>query len=154
MKTKESIINQIVKFFEENEDIFNDCIEELDAYNGFLGDDRYYAMEELPELYNGVDPIEVLTRAYFGYDAETWNTDAHGQKEYGAFNPMRDYFRFNGYGNLVSSDYKDYSDHIDSYAVEDMANNRNYIDSIDNESDLSALFDELEQIENGDSEEA
>lgn len=154
MKTKENIINQIVEYFENNEDIFNDCIEELDGYNGFLGDDRYYSMDELSEIYGSTDPVEVLTRAYFGYDAETWHTNSHGQKEYGAFNPTRDYFRFNGYGNLVSSDYKDYSEHIDSYAVEDMADNRNYIDSIENDNELSELFDELKQIENDDSEEA
>ena len=153
MKTKESIINQIVEFFKENEDVFNDCIEELDAYNGFLGDDRYYSMDELSEIYESTDPVEILTRAFFGYDSETWHTNSHGKKEYGAFNPLRDYFKFNGYGNLVSCDYKDYSDRIDSYAVEDMAENRNYIGSIENDDELSALFDELEQIENDDSEE-
>ncbi|MBP3447776.1 MAG: hypothetical protein J6K51_02005 [Clostridia bacterium] len=56
----------------------------------------------------------------------------------------RDYFYYNGYGNLVSSDYKDYSTHLDNYAVEAMSENRSYIDSIDNDEELTALFDELE----------
>lgn len=34
--SKESIIKKIVAWFEENEDVFNDCIEELDSYNGYL----------------------------------------------------------------------------------------------------------------------
>lgn len=68
-------------------------------------------------------------------------------KEYEAFNPNRDYFYFNGYGNLISSDYKDYSDKLDEYAIEEMSENRNYIDSIENDDTLAELFDELEEIE-------
>lgn len=40
---------KIKAYFEENEEIFNACIEELDSYNGYLGDDRYYPMDELDE---------------------------------------------------------------------------------------------------------
>lgn len=141
---KENTTNKIIAYFEENEGIFNNCIEELDGYNGYLGDDRYYYMEELDELYNGVNPIEILQRAYFGYDADAWHTDSRGEKEYGAFNPNREYFTYNGYGNLVSSDYKDYSAFLDRYAVEKMSENRRYIDSIDDDAELAELFDELE----------
>ena len=71
-------------------------------------------------------------------------TDKDGNKTYGAFNPNRDYFRYNGYGNLVSADYKDYTGMLDKYAVESMSENRSYVDSIDDNEELSALFDELE----------
>lgn len=144
---KENTIKKIIKYFEENESVFNDCIEELDSYNGYLTDDRYYFMEEIDELYNGTNPLEVLERAYYGYDAGTWHTDSRGEKEYGAFNPNRDYFKFNGYGNLVSTDYKDYSVHLDKYVIEDMSENRRYIDSIESDAELSQLFDELEEAE-------
>ena len=147
-------VNAIIEWFEDNEDVFNDCIEELDSYNGYLGDDRYYSMDELNELYSGADPIELLNRAYFGYDAETWHTDSHGEKEYGPFNPNRDYFTFNGYGNLVSADHKDYSAFLDKYAVESMAENRNYIYEIDNDPDLRELFDALEDEEDEEEQEA
>ena len=147
-------VNAIIEWFEDNEDVFNDCIEELDGYNGYLGDDRYYSMDELSELYSGADPIELLNRAYFGHDAETWHTDSHGEKEYGPFNPNRDYFTFNGYGNLVSADYKDYSAFLDKYAVESMAENRNYIYEIDNDPDLRELFDALEDEEDEEGQEA
>lgn len=146
-RTKEAVIADIIHYFKENEDIFSNCMEELDGYNGYLGDDRYYSMEELNELYNGQEPQEILLRAFYGFDADTWSTDSSGDKEYGAFNPNRDYFYFNSYGNLVSSDYKDYSDKLDSYAIEEMSENRNYIDSIENDDTLAALFDELEEIE-------
>ena len=155
MLTYEDKINAIIKYFEDNEDIFNDCMEELDGYNGYLGDDRYYCMEELDELYCDCKPSEILSRAFYGYDEETWTTDGSGNKEYGAFNPNRDYFRFNGYGNLVSADYKDYSAFNDRHAIEAMNDNRPWIDSIDRNEDLAALFDALDEDEDEDeSEEA
>lgn len=143
-RTTEEITADIIKYFENNEDIFNDCIEELDSYNGYLSDDRYYSMDELDELHNGIEPSELLRRAFFGYDEETYTTDRDGDKTYGAFNPNREYFRYNGYGNLVSADYKDYTGMLDKYAVESMSENRSYIDTIDDNEELSALFDELE----------
>ena len=146
-RTKKAIIADIIKYFKENEDVFNDCIEELDSYNGYLGDDRYYNMEELNDFYREQEPQEILLRGFYGFDADTWTTDSRGDKEYGAFNPNREYFYFNGYGNLVSSDYKDYSDKLDGYAIEAMSENRNYIDSIENDDTLADLFDELEEIE-------
>lgn len=144
---KQEVRNAIKAWFEENESIFNDCMEELDSYNGYLGDDRYYPMEELNDLFCDQDHIWLLNRAYFGYDAETWHTDAHGEKEYGAFNPNREYFTFNGYGNLVSADYKDYSAFLDDYAIDSMTENRRYIYSIDSDAELSELFDALEDAE-------
>ena len=146
-RTKEAIIADIIQYFNENEGVFNDCMEELDSYNGYLGDDRYYDMEELNDLYSGQEPQEILFRDFYGFDADTWTTDSSGNKEYGAFNPNRNYFYFNGYDNLVSSDYKDYSDKLDGYAIEEMSENRNYIDSIENDDILSGLFDELEEVE-------
>jgi hypothetical protein len=147
-RTHEETIRAIIKYFEENEETFNACIEELDAYNGYLNDDRYYSMYDLNDLYSGSEPIEILQRAYFGHDTDTWHTDSSGNKIYGEFNPNREYFCFNGYGNLVSSDYKDYSAHLDKYAIESMSENRNYIDTIESDEELTALFDELEQDEN------
>ena len=141
---KQITIEKILEYFKNNEEIFNNCIEELDSYNGYLNDDRYYEMEMLNDIYYGSDPLEILERAYYGRDDDTWYTDAHGDKIYGAFNPNREYFYYNGYGNLVSSNYKDYSAHLDRYVIEDMSENRCHIDNIEDNDELSALFDELE----------
>ena len=141
-RTKAEVIADIIEAFEADEDIFNACIEELDSYNGYLGDDRYYSMEDLDELYRDQEPTEILTRAFYGYD-ETYGCSDRRE----AFNPNRDWFYFNGYGNLVSSDWKDYSDKIDEYAVEQMSDNRRRIDSIEDDAKISALFDELEECE-------
>ena len=146
-RTAEEVTADIIEFFENNEDIYNEAIEELDSYNGYLDDDRYFSMDELDELHNGIEPSELLRRAFFGYDEETYTTDRDGNKTYGAFNPNRDYFRYNGYGNLVSADYKDYSGQLDKYAIESMSENRRYIDSIEQSDELAALFDELEEVE-------
>ena len=145
-RTKEAVIADIIQYFKENEDVFHDCMEELDSYNGYLGDDRYYSMAELNDLYSGQEPQEILFRAFYGFDADSWHISNSGEKIYGAFNPNRDYFYFNGYGNLVSSDYKDYSSNLDAYAIEEMSENRNYIDSIENDDTLAGLFDELEGV--------
>ena len=144
---KETTIKKIIEYFKNNEDTFNSCIEELDSYNGYLNDDRYYEMEMFNEFYSGTEPIEILYRVYYGYDADTWTTDSSGNKTYGEFNPNREYFTYNGYGNLVSANYKDYSTHLDEYAIESMSENRRYIDTIESDEELAALFDELEQDE-------
>ena len=143
-RTTEKITEKIIAYFDKHEDIYNAAAEELDAYNGYLGDNRYYSMDELDDLYNGTEPSEILARAFYGYDEETYNTDASGNREYGPFNPNREYFRYNGYGNLVSADYKDYTGLLDHYIIESMLENRDYIDTIDNDPELSELFDELE----------
>jgi hypothetical protein len=143
-RTKEEITNAIITYFENNEDIFNDCIEELDIYNGYLNDDRYYEMEYLNEFYNSTEPLELLYRTFYGYDENNYTTDSSGNKQHSEFNPNREYFRYNGYGNLVSANYKDYSAHLDGYAIKAMSENRQYIDSIENDDELAALFDELE----------
>lgn len=146
-KTRSELIAEIVEVFKNDNELFNACIEELDSYNGYLGDDRAYPMEELEEFYSDADPIELLNRAYYGRDDENYYIDKHGEKHYESFNPNRDYFYYNGYGNLCSTDYPDYSDHIDTYAIEAMLENRDEIDSIDNDETLSELFDALECAE-------
>jgi hypothetical protein len=144
IKTKETITAEIIAYFEENENIFNACIEELDGYNGYLGDDRYFKMEMINEFYHGTDPLDVLYRTFYGHDEDSYHTDANGNREYAEFNPNRDYFKYNGYGNLVSADYKDYSAFLDRYCIEAMSENRAEIYAIDECEELSALFDELE----------
>lgn len=146
IRTTEQIIDNIIDYFESNEDIFNRAIEELDGYNGYLGDDRYYDMYDLDEFYRDTEPTELLMRAFYGYDEDSWTVNERGEREhYNSFNPNRDYFRYNGYGNLVSADYKDYSAQLDEYAVESMLENRDWIDIIDDDPELSNLFDELEE---------
>ena len=118
-----TINEKLKELFEQDEELFNNTIEELDRYNGYLNDSRYYSIDELNEIFNGSEPIEILQRAFFGRDDDNWHTDEHGQKHHGEFNPNREYFYFNGYGNLVSSDYKDYSCFLDNYFIDSLLKN-------------------------------
>lgn len=145
--TRTEILESIIEYFKENEEIFNECIEELDSYNGYLGDDRYYYMDEINEIYHDTDATELLSRAYYGYDEDSYTTDSYGQRQHDAFNPNRDYFRYNGYGNLVSADYKDYSANLDKYAVESMIENRDEISAIEDNEELEQLFNAYEECE-------
>lgn len=137
---RQEIINKIKQYFEENPDTFNDCVLELDSYNGWLGDSRCYDMYLLDEFFSGCTPLEVLERAYFGRD------DDNGG-DFSEFNPNRNYFYFNGYGNLVSTSYPDYSSFLDDYVIESMIENRNYIDTIDTDDELKQLFDKIEELD-------
>ena len=132
--TREEAIKAIKDYFKENDDDFNTAIEDLDSYNGYLGDDRYYNMEDLDEFYSNVNPSEILTRAFYGYDEDY--TDENGDHPE-PFNPNSEFFRFNGDGNLVSAGCKDYSDLLDDYFVED------YLDNINNMGDIP---DEVQEI--------
>lgn len=145
-RTREEVVADILAYFEENDDTFTACLEELDSYNGYLGDDRYYDMEELAEFYHDADPLELLNRAYYGYAEDSCTVDQWGTKRHDPFNPNADYFRYNGYGNLVSSNYKDYSDHLDHYAVDAMQEDRAELPTIDDTPELSDLFDELDRV--------
>ena len=57
-------------------------------------DDEIFHMDDFNELMNGFEPIYISMRIF-----------------YGDFSPNHDFFKFNGYGNLESSNYL--SDFID-----------------------------------------
>jgi hypothetical protein len=141
MKRNEAI-EAIINYYEENEEQFFYTIEELDSYNGILGDDRYYNMAEIDIYYEGVEPSELMNRIFYGHDEDTWTTDASGNKEYGEFNPNREYFTYNGYGNLVSTNYKDYSDHLDRWFAEDLIENKSHLYEVPAE--VEEIIDSIE----------
>ena len=71
-----------------------------------------YQLEEWAN--NSDDVIGILNRFYFGSDEERENTSA---------NPNRDYFTFNGYGNIISFDYiyNQFTDEFSYIDVDDLA---------------------------------
>lgn len=147
MRTEKEIRQELKDLFEEDEALFNETIEELDSYNGYLGDDRYYYMEDLTSYIDTSDLWNSLIyRIFYGRDDDCYITNSQGEKEYSQFNPNRDYYYYDGYGNLVSTDYKDYSDYLDDYFIDSLLENRSYL-NID--TDIEALLDELENAEQG-----
>ena len=144
-RTVEEIKEEIKVYFENNEEEYNEVIEDLDSYNGYLGDDRYFNMEDLDEFYRDTEPTELLTRAFYGHDADAWDLGRHEEKIYQAFNPNREYFKYNGYGNLISTNYKDYSDRLDNYFIDEIIDNVGNLYSIPDT--IQELIEELEEIE-------
>lgn len=72
--------------------LWNEYARQANRYDDEILDS--YELEEW--LSNAGDTISILNRFYFGSDAYN--------KEGGA-NPNRNYFTFNGYGNIISFDY-------------------------------------------------
>lgn len=122
---KENAMERIYDLLDNNDELLIECMEALDNWNGYLQDDRYYEMEMLDEFYHDADPTEILNRAYFGYSEEY--TDKQGRHTE-PFNPNADYFRYNGYGNLVSTNYKDYSGNLDNYFIQELFDNYSNLD--------------------------
>lgn len=137
---RNEIIEEIIEVLESDEELFNEAVEELDDWNGFLDGDRYFDMELLEDVLYGREVLDVLNMAYFGRDEDSWN-------DYSSFNPNRNYFRFNGYGKLVSADYKDYSYLLNNSFVEALEYNRGQLYFIDENDELNELFDKLEKLE-------
>lgn len=134
---KTTVFKMVIQYYKENENDFIEAIERLDSYNGYLGDDRYYEMDDLFEniacAYVGdmkarIEYAERLVRnIYYGYDADNWHLDAAGDKFYGTFNPNRSYYRYGNNGGYVSTDTRDYSDKLDEYFVNELYENSGHL---------------------------
>ncbi len=144
----EQIIEKIKEKLADNEEIFNELCEELDSWNGYLGDDRYYPMDEFYELNQpiGQESFDnLMNRIYYGHDEDNFTYDNSGNKSYGCFNPNRDWFKYDGYGNLVSTDYKEYLVTVDELIDEVV---EHYYDIDIDDVELDELFEELIESEN------
>lgn len=87
-------------------------------------DDMIYRMSELNELLEGYKPMEVAEMIHFGN-----------------FNPMHEYFYFDGYGNLGSFEFLEYSDcGYDEYALSEYAVEQG--DDLENDEIAEILADE------------
>ena len=95
MKTQE----QIKEFLQDLDDeelkqIWNDYCN-ANSYS----DDFVYDMDEFDDIMSNSTPTDIVNRIF-----------------YGDFKPCHEYFSFNGYANLVSSDYLDDLIHISDLA--------------------------------------
>lgn len=78
-------------------------------------DDCIYPMDEVSEFIT--DVWEALRSSFYGYD---WAPGADSERSLREqFNPNRDYFAFNGYGNLTSIDGYYYTDWLERCIDED-----------------------------------
>ena len=85
----------MIDYWESHNDSFSQVCEELDSYDGFLGDNRLYSMDELDDLLCGKKPSEVLQMV---------DTDN--------FNYNDDFFYYDE-NRICSIDEKDYYNYVD-----------------------------------------
>ena len=88
--------------------------------NRCLYDDKLYSMYELDEVLQNIKPSDILCIALFGHD------ESQGKIK-STFNLDRDYFHYNGYGNLVSTDERDYSDYLNDYFIQEIIDNKSHL---------------------------
>ena len=106
------------------------------AYATEYGDDAIYPMDEFNELESGREPLDLALMIRFG-----------------DFNPNHEYFRYNGYGNLVSA--ATLAEWLDDAVVSDMADwyERNQHTMQWECPELLYLYDEDEEEEDEEEEE-
>lgn len=97
--SKEDFKNYIEKrmtdYWKNHNDSFSRVCEDLDSWDGFLGDDRLYQMCDFDDIIGEKKPSEVV---------QMLDSD---------FNYSDDYFYFDGYGEICSTDEKKYFDSFD-----------------------------------------
>ena len=132
----EKKIMEVLKGMEDGE-LISVWNEYCDNCNMF--DDRIYYMEELDEFFSGQDATYILNRAFYGHDQ--WGDNSK-------FNPNRNYFTFNGYGNLISLDWigwneyaGNFGDCIDEHALIDYIIENN--DCLYND-EIQGVLDDME----------
>ena len=83
---------------------FDNYLSEVGEFLGeqHMSDDELISMDELNEYMSGRDAMDVILSAFNGYDYNPHRSD-HTEP----FNPNRDWFYLNAYGNLVSVDDRD-----------------------------------------------
>ncbi len=107
---KNYVLEKIADVLNDDSDLFVKMCEEVDSYNGLLGDARCEDMDMIDEFFN--KPSELLDRM-------------------DEFNSSDDYFYFNGYGNVTttSDKFDVYEDEVDvDDLVDEIIDNYQHID--------------------------
>lgn len=111
------------------------------CYNTNHYDDEILDADGLETYAEGQDALFLVYRFFYGRDEH---------ENGGSANPNRNYFCFNGYGNIISFDYP-YNSYTDEFYNIDIDDLLDYIidehDALYND-DIEAIFEDMEAIEN------
>lgn len=123
---KQYVYNEALEELKEDNDVFVVACEELDSWDGFLGDDRVYNMEDFDELMSGKSPLEIAQEI----DGNNFSTSD-------------DYFQFTIYGVESTDDkYDVYSSNYGAEEVlDELIDKYNHVSLYDND-----RFEELVRI--------
>lgn len=120
---RDYIHSAMLDMIKADSDLAVEVCEELDSWDGFLGDDRCYSMDEIDEILYGKKPSEILNMV---------TSD---------FNYNDDYFYFSIYGLESCDDKADvYLDRFDHEEILDEYLNNYYC------CDLSRKYDDFETL--------
>ena len=138
--SKEDFLNYIEKrmteYWKAHNDSFSRVCEELDSWDGFLGDDRIYSMDELDDLFCDKKPSEVLQMV------DTAN-----------FDYSDDYFYYNICG-IRSTNEKDYYNYFNySDVFEKLIDNYGKLFNYRYGNDYLILFNDVNNINSQDENE-
>ena len=106
-----------------------------------LFDDEIMDADQLEELINCSNEGGLYWVNRFFYGSDDYDQD-------GSANPNRDYFRFNGYGNLISFDYiyNEYKNEFNHIDIDDLINYiMENVNSFDNDDIQEILEEEPEE---------
>jgi hypothetical protein len=120
---REYIYNAMLDMIKADSDLLVEVCEELDSWDGFLGDDRCYSMDEIDEILGDRKPSEVLNMVTSDFD----------------FND--DYFYFSIYGLESCGDKSDV--YLDSFTHEEILDE--YLDKYFR-CNLSRKYDDFETL--------
>ena len=139
--SKQDFINYIEEkmrdYWKSHNDSFSRVCEELDSYDGFLGDNRCYPMDELDDLLCGKKPSEVIQMV---------DTDN--------FNHNDDYFYYDGDDHLCSTDEKEYFNDFDySEVFEKLIDDYGKIFNYRYGNAYYELFNDIDNIDSQDEDE-
>ena len=135
MTRYDEMMDKAVEMLKENDELFCDMVNELDSWNGFADGYRAYPMDELDELFGGMnltDFLNIITED---------------------FNPHDEYFIDTIWG-LESTDWlaDHYRDNVDEEELlENIIENRSNLWINDNE--FEELLDEIEEAGDEEAEE-
>ena len=105
-------------------DDLTQLLQHMNAYDGCFEEATYYDMDEFDEFMSNYTPSELAQMMWFG-----------------DFNPNKDYWRFDGYGNLVSLDWEDIVDDAESLESDIIDHLVNYYSGDTPWPDLDELVD-------------
>lgn len=126
LESKDDLIDKAVGMLEDDNDLFTNCVDILDSYNGFASDYRLFDMYDLDDELSDKTPTEIIELV-----ADT------------GFNTNDDYFCYDGYDIYsVCDKYEHYINHTDEQEVID-----NLLSEFNGiRTDLRSLNDELFEI--------
>ena len=121
----ETVEDNAIEYFKLHDDEYVTCLNELDGWNGYIhdrSDVHYENMDFFNDYFYGTRDIlgEILV-----------NLDRD-------FDPRDNYWYFDSWGNISSTNDPDYSDLLDGYFIEELYDTLGHIDLPDY---IEKLFD-------------